>query len=158
MSLGASEQGAPGGKRRAWDLRPVLPSHREAVLLFSSETWNLNPSALKRLEGFQTRCVWRMNRVNRPLMGPGGVWKYPPVGAALKEAGLKALSKRWRSTSNSDGIQSQCGSWTGHSTRPVERGSGDAGRAPSANGGGNSPWGLSLTRNSSPTRSPRTHS
>ena len=30
------------------------------MLLFSSETRNLTPSALKKLEGFHTRCEWRM--------------------------------------------------------------------------------------------------
>ena len=63
------------------------------MLLFSSETWNLTLSALKKLEGFHTRCAWRMNRVNRPRKGPGGVWRYPSVAAALKETGLKTVEE-----------------------------------------------------------------
>ena len=73
----------------------------QAVLLFASETWNLTPSALKKLEGFHTRCAWRMNRTNVPRKGHGGAWEYPSVEASLKEAGLATVEdyvRRRRST------------------------------------------------------------
>ena len=64
-----------------------------AVLLFWSETWNLALSLIKRLEGFHTRCAWRMNRVHVPCKGHGGVWKYPLVEETLKEAGLQTVTE-----------------------------------------------------------------
>ena len=63
----------------------------QAVLLFSSETWNLTPSALKKLEGFHVRCAWRMNREHVPRKGHHGVWRYPSTEASLKEAVLKPV-------------------------------------------------------------------
>ena len=65
----------------------------QAVLLFSSETWNVTPSALRQLEGFHTRCAWRMNTVNVPRKGMNGVWKYPSAAASLKEATLKMVAE-----------------------------------------------------------------
>ena len=64
-----------------------------AVLLFWSETWNLALSLIKRLEGFHTRCAWRMNRVHVHRKGHGGVWRYPSVEDTLKEAGLKSVDE-----------------------------------------------------------------
>ena len=42
----------------------------QAVLLFGSETWCMSTLALKSLEGFHLRAVYRMVQVNKPLQGP----------------------------------------------------------------------------------------
>jgi hypothetical protein len=48
----------------------------QAVLLFSSETWNLAPSGLKCLEGFHLRAAWQMS--GKHLMKRlDGTWRYP---------------------------------------------------------------------------------
>ena len=65
----------------------------QAVLLFSSETWSVTPSLVKRLEGFNVRCAWRMNRTNVPRRGHGGAWEYPSAEESLKEAGLKRVEE-----------------------------------------------------------------
>ena len=58
-----------------------------AVLLFGSETWNLAPSSLKRLEGFHHRAAWRMaGKV--PRLNTDGSWTYPDTEAVMKEVGL----------------------------------------------------------------------
>ena len=46
----------------------------QAVLLFGSKTWNLTPSAVKRLEGFHMRAAWRMARTNKPRRRPDRSW------------------------------------------------------------------------------------
>ena len=65
----------------------------QAVLLFGSETWNLTPTAVKCLEGFQLRAAWRMAREYKPRRaieaGTGTVtWAYPPTEKVLEECGL----------------------------------------------------------------------
>ena len=64
----------------------------QAILLFGSETWDLRGALLKQLQGFQTRACWRMAKVNRPVRGEDGVWKYPPTEDVLKEVGLKPIA------------------------------------------------------------------
>ena len=78
----------------------ILFFNTTIVLLFSAETWNLTPSALKKVEGFHTRCAWGMNHVHRSRKGHGGVWKYPSVQSALKEAGLKTAEEYIRQRRN----------------------------------------------------------
>ena len=62
-----------------------------AVLLFGSETWNLAPSSLKRLEGFHHRAAWRMAGTG-PRLNPDGSWTYPNTEAVMKEVGLRSIS------------------------------------------------------------------
>jgi hypothetical protein len=63
-----------------------------AVLLFGSETWNLAPSRLKRLEGFHHRAAWLMAG-KRPRLNPDdGSWMYPDTEAVMKEVGLRRIS------------------------------------------------------------------
>lgn len=65
----------------------------QSVLLYGSETWNLTPSLLRRLEGFHIRCCYRMARRKRPRRGPKGVWKYPDSAEVLKECGLQTMEE-----------------------------------------------------------------
>ena len=62
-----------------------------AVLLFGSETWNLAPSSLKRLEGFHHRAAWRMAG-KQPRLNPDGSWTYPDTEAVMQEVGLRSIS------------------------------------------------------------------
>ncbi len=62
-----------------------------AVLLFGSETWNLAPSSLKRLEGFHHWAAWRMAG-KQPRLNPDGSWTYPDTEAVMKEVGLRSIS------------------------------------------------------------------
>ena len=65
-----------------------------AILLFSSETWNLTPTALKRLEGFHIRHAYRMAKVNKPRRNPHtGVWTYPASADVLEEVGLHTIAE-----------------------------------------------------------------
>ena len=62
-----------------------------AVLLFGSETWNLAPSSLKRLEGFHIRAAWRMAGTG-PRRNPDGSWTYPDTDAVMETVGLRSIS------------------------------------------------------------------
>ena len=64
----------------------------QAVLLFGSETWNLTPSTMKRLEGFHTRAVFRMARVNKPRRKLDGLWAYPSREDVLEEVALHPIT------------------------------------------------------------------
>ncbi len=63
-----------------------------AMLLFGSETWNLAPSSLKRLEGFHIRAAWRMAGKG-PWLNPDGSWTYPDTEEVMKEVGLRSISQ-----------------------------------------------------------------
>ena len=63
----------------------------QAVLLFGSETWNITPTAMKRLEGFHIRAAYRMAVENRPRREPDGSWTYPSSEDVLKEVGLRNI-------------------------------------------------------------------
>ena len=65
----------------------------QAVLLFGSETWSITPSDRKLLEGFHTRCAWRMAQTNRPRRGPDGSWSYPLTEDVLKEVHLRTVDE-----------------------------------------------------------------
>ena len=62
-----------------------------AVLLFGSETWNLAPSSLKRLEGFHIQAAWRMAGTG-PWQSSDGSWTYPDTDAVMKAVGLHSIS------------------------------------------------------------------
>ena len=62
-----------------------------AVLLFGSETWNLAPSSLKRLEGFHIRAAWHMAGTG-PRQNPDGSWTYPDTDAVMETVGLRSIS------------------------------------------------------------------
>ena len=65
----------------------------QSVLLFGSESWNLGPALLARLEGFHIRCSYRMSRRHRPRRGPGGSWHYPASSDVLDECGLLTVGE-----------------------------------------------------------------
>ena len=54
----------------------------QAVLLFGSKTWVLNPWLEKSLDGFHHHAERRMV-VMVPKCQQDGTWVYPPTGAAL---------------------------------------------------------------------------
>ena len=59
----------------------------QAVILFGSETWVLNPWLEKSLKGFHHWAVWRMEGMV-PKPQQGGTWVYKPIGALLSMVGL----------------------------------------------------------------------
>jgi len=64
----------------------------QAVLLFGSETWNLTPSAVKYLEGFQVQAAYRIARVHKLSRNPiDGSWAYPPSEDVLEEVGIHPI-------------------------------------------------------------------
>ena len=62
----------------------------QAVLLFGSKTWVLNPRLEKPLMGFHHRAAWRMVGMV-PKRQPDGTWVYPTIGAALGMVGLEEI-------------------------------------------------------------------
>jgi len=65
----------------------------QAVLLFGSETWNITPTMMKRLDGFHMRAAWRMARVNKPRANPDGSWTYPQSALTLEEVALHPIAQ-----------------------------------------------------------------
>ena len=65
----------------------------QAVLLFGCETWNQTPTAMKWLEGFHIRAVYRMTRNNKPRRNPNGEWMYSLSEDALQII-LRSRGKR----------------------------------------------------------------
>ena len=65
----------------------------QAVLLYSSETWNLTKSALARLEGFHVRAAYKMARKHRSKRGANRVWVYPKTADILGECGMVSIAK-----------------------------------------------------------------
>ena len=63
----------------------------QAVLLYGSETWNLSPTSVKRLEGFHIRATWRMTGM-RPERNANGSWSYPRSKEVLEAAGLQTIA------------------------------------------------------------------
>ena len=61
-----------------------------SVLLFGSESWNLPPSAIKCLEGFNLRAARRMTGM-MPREEPDGSWTYPSTEEVLEAAGLYTI-------------------------------------------------------------------
>jgi hypothetical protein len=64
----------------------------QAVLLYSSETWNLMKAALARLEGFHNRAAYKMARVHRPKKSAHGLWQYPKSADVLEECGMRSIA------------------------------------------------------------------
>ncbi len=46
--------------------RKFFKSIIQSILLYCSETWNIIPSLLARLEGFQLLCMYRIAKDNKP--------------------------------------------------------------------------------------------
>ena len=44
----------------------------QAVLLFGAETWNLPPTGMKQLSGFNVRCAYKMALQHTPRRNPDG--------------------------------------------------------------------------------------
>jgi hypothetical protein len=63
----------------------------QAILLFRSETWNLSPTSVKRLEGFHIRAAWQMSGM-RPERKAKGSWSYPRSKDVLEAASLQTIS------------------------------------------------------------------
>ena len=62
----------------------------QAVLLFGSETWVLNPRMEKFLEGFHYReARWMSGMGPKPQLD--GTWAYPPIGAVLEMVGMEEI-------------------------------------------------------------------
>ena len=64
----------------------------QAVLLYGSETWNLSAASLKRLEGFNIRCAWRMAEEHKPRRVEGS-WQYPTNDDVLAECGMRTMKE-----------------------------------------------------------------
>ena len=64
----------------------------QAVLLFGSETWNITPTAMMRLEGFHIRAAYRLAVDNKPRRNPNGEWTYPSSEDVLEEVGMRTIS------------------------------------------------------------------
>ena len=65
----------------------------ESVLLYGSETWNLNETVLARLEGFHIRAAYRMARKHKPRKGLFGNLIYPSTKDVLEECGLHSVKE-----------------------------------------------------------------
>jgi hypothetical protein len=63
----------------------------QAVLLFGSETWNLEPLGMVCFEGFHLRAAWRMLG-SRPQKRPDGMWEYLNLEKVLWDMGLRTIS------------------------------------------------------------------
>ena len=64
---------------------------QDVMLLFVTETWNLVPPALKRLEGFHIWAAWYMTGM-RHCRVPDGSWLYPNSKEVLEEVGLFSIA------------------------------------------------------------------
>lgn len=63
----------------------------QAVLLYGSETWTLNPAMVRSLEGFHLRAARRMTGL-MPRKEANGSWTYPEAEGVLKKAGLYTIT------------------------------------------------------------------
>ncbi len=63
----------------------------QAVLLYSSKTWNLTKAVLARLEGFHVQATYHMAQVNRPKQVAGNQWEYPKTSDILEECGMATM-------------------------------------------------------------------
>ena len=60
----------------------------QSVLLYGSETWNLDSTMLKALEGFHHRAARRLSGRRPRYLPEEDRWEYPPIAEALAIAGL----------------------------------------------------------------------
>jgi hypothetical protein len=64
----------------------------QAVLLYSSETWNLTKAVLAWLEEFHVRDAYRMAQVHRSKrVARNNRWVYPKTSDILEECGMKKI-------------------------------------------------------------------
>jgi hypothetical protein len=63
----------------------------QVVLLYRSETWNMSPMGVKRLEGFHIQAAWSMSGL-QPEKKPNGSWLYPCSKDVLDAAGLHTIA------------------------------------------------------------------
>ena len=64
----------------------------QAVLLFGSETWVMTPCMGRTLGGVQHRVARRITG-RQPKRQVGGSWEYPPLEAAMQEAGFEEMGE-----------------------------------------------------------------
>ena len=64
---------------------PKVSGVLQAVLLFGSETWILNPRMELYLGSFQHRVGRQIKRKQPRRRGEGG-WDYPPLASGMEEA------------------------------------------------------------------------
>ena len=62
----------------------------QVVLIFRSETWVMNPHIGRALVSFQHGVARRITGMHLKIQEEGG-WEYPPLEAAMEEAGLEEI-------------------------------------------------------------------
>ena len=62
----------------------------QAVLLYSCETWTITDAMLAPLAGFHHHAARRLTGTVARRQ-PDGSWLYPPLGKAMKDAGLYSI-------------------------------------------------------------------
>ena len=62
----------------------------QAVLLFEAETWVLTSWMEKALDSFQSRVARKITG-RKPRQKKDGIWEYPPLAGALREAGMVGI-------------------------------------------------------------------
>ena len=65
----------------------------QAVLLSGRETWNLIPTAMKRLKGSHIQTAYWMARINKPRRSPDNEWTYPSLEDVLEEVGMRTIAE-----------------------------------------------------------------
>ena len=88
MEAGDKDPGIGGG--RTEDIRFVFKAVIHTVLLFGSETWVLTSHMERDLVSFQYR-VARQITGRQPMRREEGGWEYPPLAAAMEEAGFEEI-------------------------------------------------------------------
>ena len=63
-----------------------------AMFLYGSKTWSLTLVALKSLEDFNLRDVWRMARNHKPCRQLDRSWTYHVTPDVLEEVGLHPIA------------------------------------------------------------------
>ena len=77
-------------RKRCSRSRFFLKGVIQAVLLFGSETWILNPCMERALGSLQHRVAQQING-RKPRMREEGGWEYPPLTSAMEEAGFEEI-------------------------------------------------------------------
>ena len=70
--------------------RMLYTAVAQAVLLFGAKTWVLTPRMEKALDSFQSR-VARKTTGRQSRQSKDGIWVYPPLAGARKEAGMVGI-------------------------------------------------------------------
>jgi hypothetical protein len=63
----------------------------QALLLYSSKTWNLTTAVLAWLEGFHGEAAYHMAQVHRPRRVAGNQSVYPKMPDILEECGMATI-------------------------------------------------------------------